>query len=256
MHEIETLKNFLSFPISSTVDIFNEFRKLENNIFREADTTGKQRFLYIEGSRENKVLLVAHADTFYDEYYSYPPQHHTLVCDSEVITAKDENGNPQLLGADDRAGIAMLWLLKDSGHSLLITDGEEDKQIGSKWLMNSNTDIATRINENHQFMLQLDRRNAHDYKCYHVGTDKFRKFIHEKTSYKDAGKSACTDICTLCQNVCGVNLSVGYYEEHGTFESLHIQKWLSTFNTVKNLISDNLPKFLLLVEENSTMCFY
>ena len=29
------------------------------------------------------------------------------------------------IGADDRAGCAILWLLKDSGHSLLVTNGEE-----------------------------------------------------------------------------------------------------------------------------------
>ena len=35
------------------------------------------------------------------------------------------------IGADDRAGCAMLWLLRDSGHSLLILDGEEHGQVGA-----------------------------------------------------------------------------------------------------------------------------
>jgi hypothetical protein len=55
------------------------------------------------------------------------------------------------IGADDRAGCAILWLLKDLGHSLLITDGEEKGGIGSKWLMNDteNADIAEEINTEH-----------------------------------------------------------------------------------------------------------
>jgi len=197
MHEIDALKRFLSFSISETDVIFNVFKKIDNSVFREADSSGKQRFLYVEGNRKDKVLLVAHADTVYDEHYGYPPQYNYLVNDGEVITAVDEYGNPQLLGADDRAGVAILWLLKDSGHSLLITDGEERGQIGSNWLVNSNNDVATEINEKHQFMIQLDRRNANDFKCYDVGTAEFRKFIRDKTGYTDAGKSAYTDICTL-----------------------------------------------------------
>jgi hypothetical protein len=37
------------------------------------------------------------------------------------------------LGADDRAGLAILWLLRDLGHSLMVTDLEEHGRMGSTY---------------------------------------------------------------------------------------------------------------------------
>ena len=124
MNEIKELKRFLNFPISSTKEIFNEFKTIDEHLFMEKNENGKERFLYVEGKRENKVLLVAHADTYFDMFYGYPQKTYKLLEDSNVLNAIDENGEAQLLGSDDRAGIAMLWLLKDSGpdiHCLLPT---------------------------------------------------------------------------------------------------------------------------------------
>ncbi|MDR2919311.1 MAG: hypothetical protein LBV72_08110 [Tannerella sp.] len=246
MNEINELKRFLNFPISSTQEIFNEFKTINGHIFMEKSKDGKERFLYIEGKRENKVLLVAHADTYFDMFYDYPQKTHKLLEHSNVLKAIDENGEAQLLGADDRAGVAMLWLLKDSGHSLLITDGEEHGRIGSRWLIYENKHIAKRINQVHQFIIQLDRCNGKDFKCYDVGTDEFRDFIKERTNYSEPDLYSYTDICTLCTDICGVNFSVGYDYEHSKSEMLNIDEWLNTFNVVRELLRDeHLPKYHL-----------
>jgi hypothetical protein len=246
MNEISVLKKFLSFPISSTKEIFDEFKTIDGHIFREKNTGGKERFLYVEGKLKNKALLVAHADTVFDTCWGYHSKKHEVIEDSNFLRAIDENGEPQLLGADDRAGIAMLWLLKDSGHSLLVTDGEEHGQIGSNWIMNRNKDIADRINRNHQFMIQLDRRNGNDFKCYDVGTKGFRNFIAEQTGYSEPNRLAGTDIRTLCRNICGVNFSVGYHNEHSKNETLIIQEWIDTLNVVRKiLLIEPLPEFHL-----------
>jgi hypothetical protein len=85
--------------------------------------------------------------------------------------------NPKAgIGADDRAGCAMLYLLRKSGHSILITDGEEHGRQGSHYLVNHFPELCSELN-NHRFMIQLDRRNARDFKCYDVGTANFTKFI-------------------------------------------------------------------------------
>lgn len=246
MNEIDVLKRFLAFPISSTENIFDEFKILDGCIFREKNVTGKERFLYIEGKRKNKVLLIAHVDTVYDTYWGYPPKKHQVLEEKGIVKAVDENEAPQLLGADDRAGIAMLWIFKDSGHSLLITDGEEHGRIGSNWLISENKDIADSINQNHQFLIQLDRRNRTDFKCYDVGTDEFRNFIEEHTGYLEPDRHSFTDICTLCKKICGVNFSIGYYNEHSKNETLNIQEWLNTLNVVRKLLgNDHLHKFHL-----------
>lgn len=241
--DIELLKQFLEYPIWSSKPVFEKFKTIKDSIFREADEQGKERFLFLNGKKENKVVLIAHADTVFDMCYDgNSPQKHFVEIENDYFVGKDEAEKRIALGADDRAGCAILWALKDSGHSILLTDGEEDGIIGSHWLMEENQDIASIINQ-HQFMIQFDRRNGTDYKCYDVGTDEFRAFIEKKTGYEEPDTSLYTDICALCEDVCGVNFSVGYYSEHHNDESIKISEWLHTLSIARKLLASDLPKF-------------
>ena len=105
------------------------------------------------------------------------------------------------LGADDRAGCAMLWLLKDLGHSLLVTNGEEHGQTGSSWLKSHNKHIYNEINRDHQFVMEFDRRNGGDFKCYDVGTDEFRSYVTKKTGYTEPDRRATTDMKVLWEQL-------------------------------------------------------
>ncbi len=119
-NHIEVLRSFLEIPLGSADGVFDRFLQIPGAICRGV---GLERFLYVRGSRTNKVLLVAHADTYWDRDYGYDPSptHKIKIEDVEIRAVNEESG----LGADDRAGCAMLWLLKDLGHSLLVTNGEE-----------------------------------------------------------------------------------------------------------------------------------
>lgn len=187
------------------------------------------------------MLLVAHADTFWDELYGryvgYQPW--GLVEDNGVI--RNIQGG---LGADDRAGCALVWLLRDMGHSILITNGEEQRQKGSNYLMNQHHDIADQINSQHQFVIQVDRRNGRDFKCYSVGTDEFRAYVSRVTGFSEPDRRSYTDIVALCRNICGVNLSIGYYNEHTEDEYLVVSEWKNTLNLCRRWLSeDKLPRF-------------
>ena len=242
------LQEFLSYPIANSDAVFNRFRWLEINenrevVYRENLRNQKERFLYIEGNLSDKVVLVAHADTVWDESYIHRELKQTITMTGDVIRGT----NPLCgIGADDRAGCAILWLLRNSGHSILITDGEEHGRQGSNWLMNNHTDIADRLN-NHQFIIQFDRRNACDFKCYTVGTDKFRAFIKQQTGYQNADNTpGVTDIVTLCRDICGVNFSIGYYNEHSTEECINVREWIHTYNKINLVLqSPNLQRFEL-----------
>ncbi|NLO18505.1 MAG: Zn-dependent exopeptidase M28 [Ignavibacteria bacterium] len=241
--DIELLKQFLEYPIWTSKPVFEKFKTIKDSIFREADEQGKERFLFLNGKKENKVVLIAHADTVFDMFYNgNSPRKHFVEIENDYFVGKDEAGKRIALGADDRAGCAILWALKDSGHSILLTDGEEHGRIGSSWLMEQNPDIANIINQ-HQFMIQFDRRNGTDYKCYDVGTDEFRAFIEKRTKYSEPNRSSFTDICTLCEDICGANFSVGYYNEHHHDESIKISEWLHTLNIARDLLASELPKF-------------
>ena len=236
--DISVLEQFLRFPLWNTNAVFGFFETINGAIFRGNPDNPKERFLFIEGHKQKKVVLVAHADTVWDRAYGYGEVVHQVIREDNSFTSTCVG-----LGADDRAGCAMLWLLKESGHSILITDGEERGAIGSRWLMDEHKDLASKLNSEHQFMIQLDRRNGQDFKCYDVGNDEFREFIASNTGYSEPNRSSLTDICTLCQDICGVNFSVGYYNEHSSAEFLNIYEWVNTLMVVKSLISMELPRF-------------
>lgn len=234
----KTLEKFLKKSINSVDEVYDEFLKLPGAIKRG---NGLKSFVYIKGRRENKVLLVAHGDTYWDVNYNDRGE---SLKDLEVYFKDGIYFNA--FGADDRAGCAILWLLKDLGHSLLITSGEENRQIGATFLMEENIDLAEEINKEHQFIVEFDRRGRNDYKCYDVGTDEFRKYIEMITGFQEPDRKSRTDIKVLCKEICGVNLSVGYYKEHTNETYLVYEDWLHTLNLAKGWLSKkNLPRFAI-----------
>ena len=239
---------FLKMSLEGTDEIFEKFSSIAG---AKVFGSGLKKFLFIKGTRENRVLLVAHADTWWDGSYSGLQSGNCAPAeifeDSGII--RNKNGG---LGADDRAGCAIVWLLKDLGHSILITNGEEHGRQGSNYLVDAHPDIKDEINNDHQFVVQFDRRNARDFKCYRVGTDEFREYVKGKTGTYDREKKSfsepdfisATDIVTLCRSVCGVNLSVGYKGEHTDDELLVIRDWENTLDLSRKWFSEpDIPRF-------------
>lgn len=116
------------------------------------------------------------------------------------------------------------------------------------FLRDSNLELFEEIN-NHSFILQLDRRGNRDYRYYSLPvTDKFIKYIEKSTGFTLAEGKGKTDICTLCTDVCGINLSVGYYDEHKPTEKLIFEEWLNTYTIVKNMLEGKLKRYPLKKE--------
>lgn len=200
--------------------------------------TGDERFVYIPGRRPDRVLLAAHADTRFDHLPAFPPPLH--AADGIVRSADPAMG----CGADDRAGCAILWALRDLGHSLLVTSCEEHGQKASHWLMAHNPDLADEINGTHGFAVQFDRRGSVDAIFYDVGTDEFRRHVEERTGYTDPQTGTVTDICVLCRDIPGVNLSVGYHNEHKAEEYMDLAAWRHTLDVARDwLTPSGLPRF-------------
>ena len=234
------LDHFLHLPISTPDPIFSLFRTLPGAI--EHSGGEKQRFLYVPGTREDRCVLAAHADTVFDRFYVEKEAAAKLAFSDGVYFSESDTYG---IGADDRAGCAMLWLLRNSGHSLLILDGEEHGQIGAKYLRSEFRDLFDELN-NHSFMLQLDRRGSHDYKCYYLDVpEEFKTFIENSTGYELSISGGFTDICTLCETVSGVNLSIGYYNEHTREEKLVYEEWLHTFELVKGMMGQPMKRYEL-----------
>ena len=245
------LLDFLNLPLYSTDELFLKFRNsLDSYIFKSDITDSEIRFLYHRGVRKNKVLLVAHADTYFTEKRGYLPIKHKLIefPDKTIISDDPERG----LGADDRAGCAILYILKDMGHSILILDSEEYSKLSAQWLIANFPRIASDINS-HQFMIELDLEGDTFYKTYDVGSLEFKTYIESEFEYtsKEISKFTYkgTDIAELAKEICGVNLSVGYQNHHTADECINIKYWFNTFVKLYEFLQKtDIPKFELKME--------
>ena len=123
------LDQFLNVPISSSQGVFEIFAQLPGAIWRKGEKPLEQ-FLYVPGTREDRVVLSAHADTVWDSAYGNSREAVLRYEDGIYASGNEACG----IGADDRAGCAMIWALRDSGHSLLILDGEEKGKVGARYL--------------------------------------------------------------------------------------------------------------------------
>jgi hypothetical protein len=268
-NEFDTLKEFMNMSVFSTDEVFEKFA---------TDTGGKiynidgHRFYYKAGTRDDKILLVAHADTVWDKRYknlalakcgySTKPQDKSYMKETENFFVS--NSKKLGIGADDRAGSAIAYLLKDSGNSVLITDEEEIGSVVSKLICgfaeyktalenggfeptDSEREIINVANDIvccHKFMLQFDMNGAKEFKCYGAGSEDFKAMIENKTGYTMRPNFASTDIAVLGKKICGANLSVGYYNEHSPNECLNKTEWLECYKIAKGLAEEKHKKFI------------
>ena len=65
------LFGFLSCDLEDSMPVFDKFLSLDGAI--PVLGGGKNNFVYVPGTRKDRVLLVAHADTVWDKYYSSDP---------------------------------------------------------------------------------------------------------------------------------------------------------------------------------------
>lgn len=156
-------------------------------------------------------------------------------------------GSGRGLGADDRVGIAMIWMMRKSGHSILITDGEERGGIGAKA---AGRELAEEIGQ-HQFAIEIDRNFDQEMVFYQVATQAFKEYMVEQTGGFHIGIGSYTDIADVCEagGICGVNLAAGYWNQHTSSEMFSYDAWLRTYNVVRAMLYDRehprfpLPKY-------------
>ena len=234
------LELFCSYPLGSVDAVFDKFRELPGAICHFDGY--KENFIYIPGKRADRVLLVAHVDTVWDELYVERRCDQQLVERNGVYSGKNRRFG---IGADDRAGCAILWMLRESGHSLLLVDGEEYGQIGSYHIKERYTEIFDQLNS-HSYMIQFDRRENRNYKVYNLPvSEEFIGFIESETGYCNAGKNSSTDIVVLCRDICGVNLSIGYYNEHTSNEKVIFDEWYATLELADRILSKEQRRYKL-----------
>ena len=232
------LEQFLNIPISSSHGVFEIFAQLPGAVWKRGEQP-LQQFVYVPGTRDDRVVLAAHADTVWDCFYGNP-QDAQLCYENGIYTSGSEVCG---IGADDRAGCAMLWALRDSGHSLLILDGEEKGKIGANFLRNAHPKLFRQINR-HRFILELDWAGRGGCLFNQVDNSKaFRDYIQKVSGFTDSQKKGGSDLQILCQDVCGANLSVGWYVCHSSKERLSVADWDYNLGTLSSFLAKPQPQF-------------
>lgn len=236
----EILFEFLNTPLDSGDMIFSRFAALKNAIVCHGNN-GLERFVYIPGTRKDRVVLTAHIDTVWDRTYKTPySNNNTVIFENGIF----KSGNGEYgIGADDRAGCAMLWALKDSGHSILITDGEEFGKYGANLLKKHNRKLFNEINR-HRYIIAFDWAGTNCCLFNQVDdTKKFKKHIESELGFIDSKAKGGSDLQVLCRNICGVNIGVGYHNCHTKGEILVLSEWENTLNKVTVFLEKSQPKF-------------
>lgn len=221
--------------------VLDAFAKIPNSVKSKSG-----EWVYLPGKRDDRVLLVAHADTV--RWKDKAPV--DLIWIGDVVAVAQESRD-NALGGDDRAGCAMMFDLWDGTHSVLITTGEERGCIGARTAVR---EIGEELAK-HQFAVQVDRRGNRQAVFYDVATREFKdymvsslsRFDYEKVAWREYGGSS-TDIRTICPEVgiCGVNLSAGFYHEHSDSEMVVLGSWLHTRYALKKILKqERLERFVL-----------
>ena len=186
---------------------------------------------YICAEGEIPIALVAHMDTVFDK----------PVKNMFYDTRKNVIWSPEGLGADDRAGVYAIIRILNSGlrpHIVLTTD-EESGCLGAGELAKA----PCPFKELH-YVIELDRRGTNDCVFYDCDNEDFVKYV-EQFGFTEAYGSF-SDICELCPEwgVAGVNLSIGYVDEHSYQELLYVSPMLATIDKVKKMLSESeIPTF-------------
>lgn len=234
------LLDFLSVPLSDGSAIFDKFAALPGAVYHRGQSK-LQRFVYVPGTRKDRVVLIAHTDTVWDDAYLHKTQSTNLYINpKKQITSSEQNVG---IGADDRAGCAILWKLRNSGHSLLLLDGEEKGHHGALFLKKQYPTIFRALNKHH-YMVQLDLW-GNDFCMYHniPNCKEFSKYMESGLSLKPLDKNAGTDVSYLCRQACGINISTGFNRNHTQQEWIDGNAWTQICANLAEFLAKPQPKF-------------
>ena len=180
------------------------------------------------------IALVAHMDTV----FKFP------VSDLYYDQKKGVLWSPEGLGADDRAGIfAIIKILQDGLRpSIILTTGEEEGGVGACALVEKYPECPF---PGLKYMIQLDRHGTNDCVFYDCYCPEFVNYVESFGFCERWG--SFTDISFLMPEwqIVGVNLSVGYEDEHSKQEILNINPLFDTIKKVKKMLGETeIPDFV------------
>lgn len=221
---IETLINLKQDDTKQALsDFLNEYY---DNVVETPD------YIYAEG--DIPIALCAHLDTVWESYKGNAKH---LYYDRY----KECMWSPEGAGFDDKVGIFLIIKIITSGLKpcIILCCNEEIGGLGATELAKQSCPF-----KDLKYCIELDRMGSNDCVFYSCANDEFEDYIESfgfKTNY-----GSFSDISRLCPawGIAGVNLSVGYMEEHSTNERLYVKSMLRTLSRVKRMLTvEKVPFF-------------
>lgn len=201
------------------------YKYLRENYGKENLIANKD-YLVAEG--DIPVCLIAHMDTV------FPEAPYEFYFDREEMVM----WSPQGAGFDDRTGIAIILQILMNGYKphVIFTSGEESGGIGARNLISNYPQIPFQLKP--KFLIELDRQGENDSVFYCCDNKHFEKYINS-FGFKTA-TGTFTDISILMPawDICGVNFSVGYWDEHTKLERLDVDVMNDTYEKIINILED------------------
>lgn len=250
--EIEQwLVKFLTVPTNKMVEellrpLFNQYLRKTHEFLTNTkfEKNPQKHWVWIR-TKENWTeheTLVAHIDTVSD-YDTAPSANDLLILTPGNTLVLDEKADAKIkcLGADDRAGVAMIWQLVKSivskqekvDFNLFFPSGEEVGTQGTREFLRIYKETFKT-----PYMLEFDRR-GNDIVGYDNGNISFMDDL-EQAFDKATATGTFSDIAVFQRElkILSANISVGYKHEHTRSEELNLDTWYATFEKLKELIAD------------------
>lgn len=198
---------------------------------------------YIIAEGTIPIALCAHMDTVFETEIRSRGFHNELMYDKERNTMHCLGYG----GFDDKAGVFAILQILQAGfrpHIIFSTD-EERGCIGASALAHENCPF-----KDCRYIIQLDRRGTRDCVFYDMDTTLCKDFVSyvEGFGFTEA-YGTFTDITEYCPSwgIAGVNLSIGYFNEHTHSEILYVDPMLATITKVKAMLSQTeIPEFVYI----------
>jgi len=231
LEKINSKSRYLEFRVDDAGNILG---------FTDSPRKKSRNYGRSNGALCKKMLLAAHLDVKSE----FSPSDQLIVKDNIVSRQKG------ILGADDRAGVAIILnLLKELGDfrdipslKFIFTVGEEKEQYGAEA-------IKTDFYEDVSCGISLDRRNCHDI-VYKSSSKEYSNLeFAERVARVSSRIFSEENVFVPCQGGISdlrvwsekdarpcVNLSVGYFDEHTDKERLDLICWDRTHQLVAEII--------------------
>jgi hypothetical protein len=215
--EVKAIEQFFQLRQNRLLKVMDKFLRTKyDKVFCTKD--------YVIAVGDIPVALVAHMDTV----FATPPEN--IFYDR----VKNVMWSPDGLGADDRAGVySIVQILKEGlKPSIILTTEEERGGIGASKILSDFPKPPMDL----KYLIELDRHGSLDCVFYDCDNPEFEEYV-ETFGFVTAW-GTFTDISILCPGwgIAGVNLSIGYEDEHSYSELLYVGRMFSTIKKVIKML--------------------